>query len=114
MRKIIVFNSVSIDGYYAGENNETDWFVHDLDVNNAAHEMMNPDTIIFGKTTYQMFESYWPHVKKNPNAPEGMKAMANELNEMTKVVFSETLTDVNWENSVLFNANLGEEIKKLK
>lgn len=114
MRKVIVFNSISIDGYYAGDNNETDWFVHDPEVNKAAHEMMNPDSILFGRATYQMFESYWPHVAKNPQAPQEMKTMANELNEMTKVVFSKTLKEVTWVNSKLFNSNLEEEVKKLK
>jgi dihydrofolate reductase len=60
MRKVIMFNSVSLDGYYAGPNGEIDWFTHDPEVDNAAHQMMTPDTIIFGKSTYQMFEGYWP------------------------------------------------------
>ncbi|AIQ15112.1 dihydrofolate reductase family protein [Paenibacillus durus] len=114
MRKIVVFNNVSIDGYYAGLNGEIDWFIHDPEVNQAAHEMMNPDTVLFGRATYQMFESYWPHVANNPNAPEGARMMANELNQMTKVVFSTTLQEVNWENSKLHSGNLAEEVRRLK
>lgn len=114
MRKVIVFNSVSIDGYYAGLNNETDWFVHDLEVNKAAHEMMDPDTILFGRTTYQMFENYWPHAAKDPHAPEEIKAMGTELNEMTKIVFSKTVKDVSWENSILLQNKLEEEVQKVK
>lgn len=114
MRKVVMFNSVSIDGYYAGPNGEIDWFIHDPEVNKAAHEMMNPDTVLFGRVTYQMFESYWPLVAKNPNAPEGARSMANELNQMTKVVFSKTQKEVTWENSKLFNGNLADEVRKLK
>jgi dihydrofolate reductase len=114
MRKVIMFNSVSLDGYYAGPNGEIDWFTHDPEVDNAAHQMMNPDTIIFGKTTYQMFEGYWPHVARDSNAPENARIIANELNQMSKVIFSTTLQEVTWENSVLFNGNLAEEVKKLK
>jgi dihydrofolate reductase len=94
MRKVIVFNSVSIDGYFAGPNGEVDWFIHDPAVNKAAHEMMNPDTILFGKATYQMFENYWPHVARDSHASEGARIMANELNQMTKVVFSKALKEV--------------------
>ncbi|MEK3912187.1 dihydrofolate reductase family protein [Paenibacillus sp. FSL H7-0331] len=114
MRKVIVFNSVSIDGYFAGPNGEVDWFIHDPAVDKAAHEMMNPDTILFGKATYQMFENYWPHVARDPHASEGARIMANELNQMTKVVFSKTLKEVTWENSKLFHGNLAEEVRKLK
>ncbi len=114
MRKIIVFNSMSLDGYYTGPNGEIDWFIHDPEVDHAAHQRMNPDTILFGRATYQMFESYWPQVAMNPNAPEGARLMADELNQMTKVVFSTTLTEVNWENSKLFHGNLAAKVRKLK
>jgi dihydrofolate reductase len=76
--------------------------------------MMNVDTDLFGRTTYQMFKSYWPQVATNPQAPEAMRIMADELNEMTKVVFSKTLNDVTWQNTLLFNKNLEDEVKKLK
>ncbi|BCG61597.1 dihydrofolate reductase family protein [Paenibacillus sp. URB8-2] len=114
MRKVVVFNNLSIDGYYAGLGGEIDWFIHDPEVDKAAHEMMNPDTVLFGRVTYQMFESYWPHVANNPNAPEGARMMAQELNQMTKVVFSTTLQEVNWENSRLLSGNLAEEVRRLK
>jgi len=114
MRKVIAFTRVSIDGYYAGPNGEIDWFIHDSEVDKAAHEMMDPDTILFGKATYRMFENYWPHVARDPNAPEGARIIANELNQMTKVVFSKTLKEVVWENSQLFNGNLAEVVRRLK
>lgn len=114
MRKVIVFNSVSVDGYFAGPNGEIDWFVHDPEVNKAAHEMMDPDTILFGKVTYQMFANYWPHVAKDPDASEGARNTANQLNEMTKMVFSNRLDEVTWENAKLYRGNLVEEVRKLK
>lgn len=114
MRKLIVFNSISIDGYYSGPNGATDWFIHDPEVDKASHELMNPDTILFGRVTYQMFVGYWPQVASNPQAPEGARQMAKELNQMTKVVFSTTQTEVTWENSKLYNGNLIEEVQKLK
>ena len=114
MRKIVVYNSVSIDGFYAGPNGSIDWFIHDPEVSKASHEMMSPDTILFGRHTYQMFESYWPHVVHNPTAPEEARLMAEELNQMTKVVFSTTLPAVGWVNSRLIHGNLTEEVRKLK
>lgn len=36
MRKIVVFNNVSVDGFYAGHSGENDWFIHDPEVSQAA------------------------------------------------------------------------------
>lgn len=114
MRKIVMLNRVSLDGFFAGPNGEIDWFIHDPEVDKAAHEMMQPDTLLLGRVTYQMFESYWPPVAKDPNAPEGARNTANELNQMTKVVFSKTLSEVTWVNSKLVKGDIIKAVKELK
>jgi dihydrofolate reductase len=115
MRKIIMFNRMSMDGFFAGPNGEShEWFVQDPEVDKAAHEMMEPDTVLFGRITYQLFESHWPKMAKDPKAPKEAKATADELKKMDKLVFSKTLKDVNWENSKLVEGNLVDEVKKLK
>jgi dihydrofolate reductase len=114
MRKVIMFNRISLDGFFAGPNGEIDWFVPDPEVDKATHEMMHPDTILFGRLTYQMFESYWPHLATDPNAPKEALVLANELNQMTKVVFSKTLKEVTWENSKLVMGNIAGEVKQLR
>ncbi len=114
MRKIVMLNRISIDGFFAGPNGEIDWFVHDPEVDKAAHEMMDPDTLLFGRETFQMFESYWPHVEKNPNASQGDQFLAEELSQMTKVVFTKTLKAASWVNTELTKNNLITEAKKLK
>ena len=114
MRKIVVFDWVSVDGYYAGPNREIDWVVQDPEIDKAAHERMNPDTLLCGRISYQMFENVWPKVAEDPKAPKGMKKLADEMAQMTKVVFSKTLKEVTWENSKLFHRDLIEEVKKLR
>lgn len=114
MRKVIMFNRVSLDGFFAGPKGEINWFVVDPEVDKAAHEMAQADTILFGRVTYQLFESVWPKVAVDPNAPKEVRIIANEVNEMTKVVFSTTLKEVTWENSKLFKGNLVEEVWNLK
>ncbi|UKS27805.1 dihydrofolate reductase family protein [Paenibacillus sp. HWE-109] len=114
MRKVIVFNRLSLDGFFTGLNGEIDWFLHDPEVDKAAHEYMHADTLLFGKLTYQMFVSYWPNVATNPNAPEQARALAEELNQMTKVVFSNSLEEATWVNSRLIKDNLVEEVRALK
>ncbi|MBC7876576.1 MAG: dihydrofolate reductase [Anaerolineales bacterium] len=123
MRKIVMLNRVSIDGYFASLNEKTwgmDWFVQDPKVDKAAHKVGDsdtpPDTLILGGTTYRGFERSWVPQLKDPKAPKQMKAVAEELTNMTKVVFSKTLkeNDITWENTRLFNGNLAEEVRKLK
>lgn len=62
MRKVFALENVTLDGFFAGPNGEIDWFVHDPEVDKATHEMMHPGTLLPGRVTYQMFESYWPNV----------------------------------------------------
>jgi dihydrofolate reductase len=109
-----MLNRVSLDGFFAGPNGEIDWFVQDPEVDEAAHEKMSPDTLLLGRVTYQMFESYWPPVEKDPNADKGLRKLSKELNEMTKVVFSNTLRSVTWVNSKLMNGDITKAVKKLK
>jgi len=101
MRKVTMLNRISLDGYYAGPDGEIDWFIHDPAVDAAAHEMMQPDTLLMGRLTYQMFEAYWPGVTQDDTAPPEARKLADELNEMNKIVFSRTLDAVSWVNTEL-------------
>jgi len=113
MRKVLVLNRVSIDGFFAGPNGEIDWFIPDPKVDKAVHDDQT-DTLLLGRVTYQMFENYWPPVEKDPKAPAGARRMSKELNQMTKVVFSNTLNDVTWENSKLVKSDVEKEVRDLK
>lgn len=115
MRKIIMLNRVSIDGYFAGPQGELDWFEHEQEVGDEWHNIEEgADTILFGGTTYRVFEDFWSKFRNQPNPPKEMKAVADELDQMNKVVFSRTLKEVGWENSRLLRGNLFGEVKKLK
>jgi dihydrofolate reductase len=123
MRRIVMFNWVSIDGFFAGPNGEMDWIMRDPEVDQALREPRSDsastgsagsDTMLLGNTTYTMFENSWPQIASDPNAPEAMKEMADEVIRMTKVVFSQSRQEAPWKNSKLFNGNLIEEVEKLK
>ena len=119
MRKVVMFNRISIDGFFAGPNGEIDWFIADLELDKALHEMGQlgvspPDTVLLGRVTYQLFESFWPKVAADPGSSREARIMADELNRMTKVVFSKTLKDVSWQNTRIVEGNITEEVKRLK
>ena len=120
MGKIVVLNRVSLDGYYAGPNGELDWNVPDPELDRyvmtprQGEYEASPDTVLFGRVTYELFERHWPHVAANPNAGEGERRMADALNTMNKVVFSTTRKDVTWQNSRLLPGNVADEVRALK
>jgi len=111
--KIIVLNRISLDGYFAGVNGEIDWFIPDPEVDKAAHQMMHADTLLLGRITYQLFESHWPHVAEDPNAPEAARRTANELSQMNKIVFSRTMQQVSWENTRPVKTNILDAVREL-
>src|SRR5512140_2097370 len=114
MRRIVVFNRISLDGFFAGPGGEIHWFIHDAEVDAALHAGNQAGGLIFGRLTYQMFEAVWPAMSADPNAPAGMRQMGRELNEMTKHVFSTTLPGLNWQNSELHRGNLLDDVRAIK
>ncbi len=123
MRRIVMFNWVSIDGFFAGPNGEMDWIIQDPAVDQALRESgrneedantAGSDAMLLGNTTYTLFENSWPPITKDPNAPEAMRRMAEEVTRMTKIVFSQSRSEVPWQNSRLFHGNLMEETEMLK
>ncbi|MDX9830511.1 MAG: dihydrofolate reductase family protein [Anaerolineae bacterium] len=118
MKKISVFNHVTIDGFFAGPNGEIDWFqaVHDDEWNRYAqeHADLSHNTLMFGHTTYQMMKSWWP----TPTAMKTDPHMAEVMNNSPKIVFSRSLQSVddepNWKNTRVFRQMDQGELRNLK
>ena len=61
MKKIIVSNYVTIDGFFAGPNGEIDWFFWDEETAEYSKELLGSiGTILFGRVTYELMASHWP------------------------------------------------------
>ena len=110
MRKIVVFNLISLDGFFAGPKGEIDWHNTDAEFGKFADEQTQEfKTLIFGRVTYELMKSYWP----TPQAIKDDPIVAKVLNTAPKIVFSKTLKKVteepNWKNiSLLKKINIGE------
>lgn len=110
-----MFNLVSIDGYFAGPDGNIDWHNVDEEFNEFAVEQTKTfGTIIFGKTTYQMFEDYWPAAINNPELSPEDHEIGRTIDNIDKIVFSKTLKKVTWKNTKLFHEISPKDIKKLK
>ncbi len=111
MRKIILSNLVSLDGYFEGPNREIDCHNVDEEFNEYAIDFLNSvDTLLFGRVTYQLMASYWP----TPTAIANDPIVAEKMNSLPKIVFSRTLEKVEWKNTRLVKEAIAEEISKLK
>lgn len=115
MRKIVVFNLISLDGYFAGSEGDIDWHIVDNEFNKFAIEQTSQfGGIIFGRITYELFESYWPKALKDPKtSPDDLK-IAQTIDDVWKIVCSRSLKDVTWKNSRVFQDINPEEIKRWK
>src|ERR1035438_5824820 len=111
MRKIIVSNFVSLDGFFEGANKELDWHNADEEFHEYAIGQLNDvDAILFGRITYQMMAAYWT----TPHAAATDPVITGLMNSKNKIVLSGTLDKVDWNNSVLIKENIAEEITKRK
>jgi dihydrofolate reductase len=72
------------------------------------------DLVVFGRKTYQLFEPYWPAVAKNQSETAAVNEFARTIDSLEKIVFSTTLTRVEWKNTRILRGNLRHEIVKLK
>lgn len=113
MRKLLVFNSVTIDGYFTDKNNDMSWAHRQQDAEwneFVAGNAKSGGELLFGRITFELMQSYWPTEAAAKQFPE----VAEQMNNLPKVVFSRTLNDVSWQNTRLIKGNLAEEVRKLK
>jgi dihydrofolate reductase len=117
MRKLILQEFVTLDGFAADANGTTSFFENltgkngeDID-NDLLHFISTIDTILLGANTYRMFVDYWP------SATTQQEIVADELNKTSKVVFSKTLQCApwgKWPDAKIISTDAVGEVKKLK
>lgn len=109
MRKLIMWNVITLDGYFEG-NEKWDLNFHNViwgrELENLSVEQLHSaDYLVFGRVTYEGMAAYWTKAEGE---------IANLMNEIPKLVFSRTLKFVDWHNSTLISENATGEIRKLK
>ena len=112
MRKLVVFNHVTLDGFFAGINGDMSWAHKDDAEWNAfaAENASGGGQLIFGRITYELMAGFWP----TPYAIENIPVVAERMNNLPKVVFSRTLDQASWNNTKLVKGDIAAEIRKMK
>ena len=110
MRKIIAAINMTLDGFC-----DHTAVIADDELHQHYNELLsNADTIMWGRITYQLMESYWPSVVKSPTGNKPTDEFAVLIDNIPKIVFSRTLTTVDWKNTTLKKEVIKEEILELK
>lgn len=114
MRKLIMWNVITLDGYFEGNQN---W---DLSFHNIVWEkeleelsieqLKSADYLVFGRVTYEGMAAYWTKAEGEIAEQEVAKLM----NSIPKIVFSRTLKSAAWNNTTIISENASAEIQKLK
>jgi dihydrofolate reductase len=112
MRRLIVFNHVSLDGFFVDKKGDMSWaHQRDAEWNEfVAGNAKGGGVLVFGRVTYEMMASYWP----TPMAAQNSPGVAEHMNNLEKIVFSRTLDKATWKNTKLVKGELAAEMKKLK
>jgi len=102
--------NMTLDGFC---NHEA--MIADEEIHQHYNELLsNADILIYGRITYQLMESYWPLVVKNPTGNKPMDKFAVLIDNISKIVYSRTLQHVDWKNTTLKKEVIQEEILELK
>lgn len=111
MRKLGVFDLVTLDGYFAGAGGDISWHRTDEEFQELAERNSTAgNTLLFGRVTYELMAAYWT----KPAALKSDPAVARGMNASPKVVFSRTLKAAAWENTRLVKKGLLAEVRRLK
>ena len=110
MRKLIAAINMTLDGFCdhtAG--------IADDELHQHYNGLLNSaGALLYGRITYQLMESYWPTVVKEPTGNKATDDFAVIIENIPKIVFSRTLKSVEWTNAKLAARSLQEETWELK
>ena len=119
MRKLVVCNIISLDGYYEGPGKD----VMALPFENAfdeynAERLRAADTLLLGRKSFDGFRSYWPTVVDDPDVRPVEREISRLNNAIDKVVISDTLTPDQtgpWHNTrIVKRADAHDQVAELK
>jgi dihydrofolate reductase len=115
MRKLKLQVQMTVDGFIAGPNSEMDWIAFNWDdqLKEYVTDLTLPiDTIVLGRKLAEGFIPHWASVAADPNHEE--YTAGQKFTDTPKVVFTKTLDQSQWDNTVLATGDLVGEINKLK
>lgn len=120
MRKLIVCNIMSLDGYYAGPGKDVMALPLDpaFDAYNL-ERLRAAGTLLLGRDTYEGFKGFWPSVADDDGFTPDQREISRRDNDIDKVVVSDSLTPDDtepWRHNtrIVGRADAHEQVAELK
>lgn len=111
MRKLSSFTFLTLNGFYKDMDNSTAWHQHDAEGAAYSEQAMQSESILlFGRITYEMMYSFWPA----PMAAELFPQVAAGMNKAEKIVYSNTLSSAEWNNTSIIKGDIVAQTQQLK
>ena len=101
---------MTLDGYCDHTAGIADEELHD----HYTNALNDAGVLVYGRTTYQLMEDYWPNLVKSPSGEKAMDDFAVAIDNVPKVVFSRTLKSLSWPTARLADRGFEEELTQLK
>ncbi|MEJ2880947.1 dihydrofolate reductase family protein [Pedobacter sp. GR22-6] len=115
MRKLIAFMHMSLDGFVTGPNGEMDWIKVDEEIfDHVGKRISKGDIALYGRSTFQMMENYWPTAGEKPTASKHDIEHSKWYMGVHKVVLSKTISSAGLINAEIISDNLTERIEQIK
>ena len=114
MRRLAMFNAVTLDGFFTGRDGDLSW-AHGAADDTEWNEFVEGNAsgegvLVFGRVTFDMMASYWP----TPMAQQAMPKVAARMTAHRKIVYSRTLKNVSWANTTVIGGDVVESMRRLK
>lgn len=113
MSKLVVFNQLSLDGYFTDKYGDMTWAKENSDAEFDEFTTENArggGTLLFGRVTYDLMASFWP----TPQAAKMLPLVAERMNNLPKAVFSRTMKEASWKNTKVIKGDIAAQIRKMK
>ncbi len=108
MAKLIMWNLMTLDGFFEGPNRDISWHFDDWGEELerlSIEQLKSAGGLMFGRVTYQLMANHWPNATGE---------VADFMNALPKYVFSRTLTRSDWANTQMFGADMPDSVARLK
>jgi dihydrofolate reductase len=114
MGTLVYSMSVSLDGFVETTSRSLDWVLIDEELHSFFNdEARAMSAFLYGRRLYELMIDYWPTAETDPAATPAMLEFARIWKNKPKIVFSRTLTGVDW-NSRLIRDDAAKEVARLK
>jgi dihydrofolate reductase len=112
MRRLSVFDQVSLDGFFVDGRGDMSWAHRDDPEWGAfmAENSARGGALLFGRVTYELMAGFWA----TPAGRAANPAVADRMTRMPKYVFSRTLATPSWENTTVLAGDAAAEVTRLK